>query len=178
MRELGCDYFATSLHKWLNAPLGTGALFVRRDRLEDLWPLYGTRREAQDIRKFEDIGTRCGPTLAAIGQAIDFYEQLGPERKAARVRYLLSVVMDSLIRVSGVRVVTEPDPARRTGLARIIVDGVSGRDLTRILREEFDLYTFGNWPGPNDGVYISPNVFNSREHMTAFSNAIEEIAAR
>lgn len=178
MKELGCDYYATSLHKWLNAPLGTGALYVRRDRLESLWPLYGTRREADDIRKFEDIGTRSGPTIAAIGQALDFYEQLGPERKAARLRYLLSLVMDSLERTSGVRVITEPDPKKRSGLARIAVDGVTGVDLTRILREEFDIYTYGNSLGPNDGVYISPNVFNSSDHMTAFSNAIKEIAAR
>lgn len=178
MKELGCDYYATSLHKWLNAPLGTGALYVRRDRLESLWPLYGTRREADDIRKFEDIGTRSGPTIAAIGQALDFYEQLGPERKAARVRYLLSLVMDNLERVSGVRVITEPDVRKRTGLARIAVEGMSGRDLTTTLREEFDIYTYGNFPGPNDGVYISPNVFNSSDHMTAFSNAIRQIAAR
>ena len=178
MRELGCDYFATSLHKWLNAPLGTGALYVRRDRLEALWPLYGVRHDADDIRKYEDIGTRSGATIAAIGQALDFYEQLGPERKAARVRYLLSIAMDRLKRVAGVYVITEPDPAKRTGLARIIVEGVSGADLTTMLREEFDIYTWGNWPGSNDGVYISPNVFNSSDHMNTFSNAIKEIAAR
>lgn len=178
MTDLGCDYYATSLHKWLNAPLGTGALYVRRDRLETLWPLYGTRRDANDIRKFEDIGTRSGPTIAAIGQALDFYEQLGPERKAARVRYLLSLVMEHLKRVNDVTVITEPDPQKRTGLARIAIEGVSGADLTRVLREDFDLYAYGNWPGPNDGVYISPNVFNSSKHMTLFSDAIKSIAAR
>ncbi len=178
MKELGCDYYATSLHKWLNAPLGTGALYVRRDRLENLWPMYGTRREADDIRKFEDIGTRSGPTIAAIGQALDFYEQLGPERKAARLRYLLSIVTDNLERVNGVRMITEPDVRKRSGLARIVVEGMSGRDLTTTLREEFDIYTYGNFPGPHDGVYISPNVFNSGDHMTALSNAIRSIAAR
>ncbi|MHA7871032.1 MAG: aminotransferase class V-fold PLP-dependent enzyme [Hyphococcus sp.] len=178
MKELGCDYFATSLHKWLNAPLGTGALYVRRDRIEPLWPMYGTRREADDITKFEDIGTRSGPTIAAIGQALDFYEQLGPERKAARVRYLLSLVMEQLDQVSGVRVITEPDSRKRTGLARIVVTGMTGRELTRTLREDFGIYTYGNFPGPTDGVYISPNVFNSSDHMASFSNAIMEIAAR
>lgn len=178
MGELGCDYYATSLHKWLTAPLGTGALYVHRDRLEALWPLYGTRRAADDIRKFEDIGTRCGPTIAAVGQAIDFYEELGPARKAARVRYLASLVADSLSGSSGVKVITEPDLKKRSGLLRIVIDGVTGADLTRTLREEFDIYTWGNWPGPNDGVYISPNVFNTSRHMAAFSDAIKQIAAR
>jgi selenocysteine lyase/cysteine desulfurase len=178
MKELGCDYFATSLHKWLNAPLGTGALYVHRDRLEALWPLYGSRREPSDIRKLEDIGTRSGPAIAAIGQALDFYELLGPVRKAARLRYLLSLVIQDLQRVDGVTLVTEPDEQRRAGLARIIVEGVSGKELTTTLREEYGIYTWGNWPGPYDGVYISPNVFNTSEHMHLFSQAIAQIAGR
>jgi len=176
MKALGCDYFATSLHKWLNAPLGTGALYVHRDRLESLWPLYGTTREANDIRKFEDIGTRSGSTLAAIGQALDFYEQVGPDRKAERLRYLLSLVMYNLKGQKGVGVITEADPSKRAGLARITVDGISGRDLTKTLREDYRIYTWGNWPGKHDGVYISPNIFNSTEHMDIFSSAIIEIA--
>ena len=176
MQALGCDYFATSLHKWLNAPLGTGALFVRRDRLPDLWPLYGTRREATDIRKFEAIGTRSGPTIAAIGQAIDFYERIGPHRKAARLRYLTSLVIDGLAGVAGVRIITEPDPARRSGLARIVIKGMSGKTFTKRLREEHLIYSYGNSPGPNDGVYISPNVFNSARQMDAFVAAVKSLA--
>ncbi len=176
MRELGCDYFATSLHKWLNAPLGTGALFVRRDRLPSLWPLYGTRRKADDIRKFEAVGTRSGPTIAAIGQAIDFYERIGPENKAARVRYLLSLVLAGLEAVSGVRIITEPDPRARAGLARIMVDGMSGKELMKRLRDEFRIFTYGNSLGAHDGVYISPNVFNSAREMNIFVSAVQALA--
>ncbi|MEM8497163.1 MAG: aminotransferase class V-fold PLP-dependent enzyme [Pseudomonadota bacterium] len=176
--ELGCDYYATSLHKWLNAPLGTGALVVREHRLESLWPLYSTRRDANDIRKFEDIGTRSGASIAAIGQAIDFYEHIGVERKAARLRYLLSIIQKQLDGVAGVRFISEPDPRRRAGLARIAVAGVSGTDLTTTLREEFGIYTWGNWPGANDGVYVSPNVFNSESDVTAFAQAVIQIARR
>ena len=178
MRALGCDYYATSLHKWMNAPLGTGALYVRKDRLEALWPLYGARREATDIRKFEAIGTRSGPTLAAIGQAIDFYEQIGPLRKAARLRYLSSLVIDGLKNEKRVRIITESDPKKRSGLARVVVEGMSGAALTKQLREEFLIYTWGNWPGEHDGVYFSPNVFNSARQMTSFVSAIKALAAR
>lgn len=176
VRDIGCDYYATSLHKWLNAPLGTGALFVKRERIESLWPLYGSTRSATDISKFEQIGTRCGPTIAAIGQAIDFYEQIGPGRKAARVKYLTGLVIDSLENVPGVTVLTERNETRRTGLARIAVSAYSGTELTTHLREEFGIYTFGNFPGPHDGVYISPNVFNSANDVDAFSRAIKKIA--
>ncbi len=175
--DIGCDYYATSLHKWLNAPLGTGALYVNQDRLNALWPLYASSRQASDIRKFEDIGTRCGPTVAAIGQAIRFYEQIGPARKEARVRYLLGIVMKELDGHKGVAVITERDEAKRTGLARISVEGFTGRELAKKLLDDHDIYTYGNFPGPYDGVYISPNLFNSARGMYRFSQAIKQIAS-
>ncbi len=176
LRAMGCDYYATSLHKWLNAPLGTGALYVRGDRIEDLWPLYGVRADAGDISKFERIGTRDGAAVAAIGQAIDFYEQIGPERKAARLKYLLERTMAGLSDASGVRVVTEPDPDRRAGLARVVVDGWTGKDLTRTLLDRYSFFVYGNFPGELDGVYISPNVFNSPGEIDRFVDAVREIA--
>ncbi|MEM7707242.1 MAG: aminotransferase class V-fold PLP-dependent enzyme [Pseudomonadota bacterium] len=176
MRELGCDYYATSLHKWLNAPLGTGALYVRQDRIADLWPLYGVRNDKEDIRKYESIGTRDGAAVAAIGQAIDFYEHIGPERKADRLRALLAFLMTRLENVRGVEVIGEADESRRAGLARVVVDGWTGTDLTRTLRERFGFYVFGNFPGPKDGVYVSPNVFNTTNHLTRFSEAINVLS--
>lgn len=177
VRELGCDYFATSLHKWLNAPLGTGALYVRKDRIPDLWPLYGVRGDADDVRKFESIGTRDGASVAAIGQAIDFYEHIGPERKAARLRYLLEQTFERLEGVDGVQVVTEADPARRAGLGRVIVEGWTGRELTAELLDRFGFFIYGNFPGPLDGVYVSPNVFNTLSDIDRFADAIRTIAA-
>ncbi len=178
VKALGCDYYATSLHKHLTAPLGTGALYVRPDRLQALWPLYGVRYDAGDIRKFEAIGTRSGPTIAAIGQALEFYEQVGPANKAARMRYLSSLVQSALEDVAGVRFITERNPALRTGLARVAVDGMTGKALTSTLRDDYRINTYGNFPGPDDGVYISPNLFNSARHMQVFATAIREIAAR
>lgn len=177
MKAIACDYYATSLHKWLNAPLGTGALFVRQDRLEGLWPLYGVRNKPDDIGKLEAIGTRDGAVIAAIGQAIEFYQQIGPERKAARLKSLLSWLIDDLEDAEGVRVITEPDPDRRAGLARIVVKGWSGANLTTELRERYGFYIYGNFPGELDGVYVSPNVFNSVQDLQRFSAAIQELAA-
>ncbi|MEM7503151.1 MAG: aminotransferase class V-fold PLP-dependent enzyme, partial [Pseudomonadota bacterium] len=122
VKELKCDYYATSLHKWLNAPLGTGALYVRRDRIRDVWPLYGVDRPADDIRKFEVVGTRDGAPIAAIGPAIDLFERIGPARKLARLRYLLDELMAQLEGADGVSVITERDPDRRVALARVAVD--------------------------------------------------------
>lgn len=73
VRELGCDYYGTSLHKWLSAPLGTGLLYVKGAHVRALPPLYGSRDpESDDIRKFEDIGTAPLAPYVAVGPAIDF----------------------------------------------------------------------------------------------------------
>ena len=108
----------------------------------------------------------------------EIYETLGPTRKAARVKYLSGLVRDALEGIPGVDFISEPDEARRTGLARVSVAGRSGRELTTVLREDHAIYTYGNFPGPYDGVYISPNVFNDRGDMLAFVSAIDAIARR
>lgn len=177
MADLGCDFFATSLHKWLNAPLGTGALYVRKAEIPDLWSLYGVTTDRDDIRKFESIGTRDGAAIAAIGQAIDLYMTIGPQRKAERLRYLLEFTTRRLSDVPGVTVIGEADPDRRAGLARIVVEGRTGRELTAQLLEDHGFWIYGNFPGPHDGVYLSPNVFNTLDELERFSDAIRQIAA-
>src|SRR3954469_16171517 len=89
LADLGCDYYGTSLHKWLLAPIGTGFLYVRRENIESLWPLTATAAsKAKDIRKFEEIGTHPAANHNAIAEALGFHEGIGSERKAARLRYL------------------------------------------------------------------------------------------
>ncbi|HEX4935361.1 MAG TPA: aminotransferase class V-fold PLP-dependent enzyme, partial [Gemmatimonadaceae bacterium] len=88
--ELGCDYYGTSLHKWLLAPIGTGFLYVRRERIPSLWPLMAgaEQRMRHDIRKYEEIGTHPAANHNAISVALAFHRAIGVERKAARLRFL------------------------------------------------------------------------------------------
>jgi isopenicillin-N epimerase len=176
LRALGCDYFVSSLHKWLGAPLGTGVLFVRRERVVNTAPLYGSDVSASDIRKFEDIGTRPGAPIAAIGQALDFHETIGPEYKAARLSYLLGLAIDPLSDISGVTVYADAITSRRT-LARIALAGWPGAALATALRERYGLYTFGGFEDQWGGMYIAPNLFNTPAQMGRFVHAIRELAA-
>lgn len=175
LRALGCDYYVSSLHKWLGAPLGTGALFVRRDLVATTWPLYGSDVSASDIRKFEDIGTRPGASIAAIGQALDFHETIGPDQKAARLSYLLGLAIGPLAGVSGVAVYSDAIASRRT-LARVTVAGWSGIALANALRERFGLYAFGGFEDRWGGIYIAPNLFNTPAQMARFVSAVRELA--
>src|SRR5206468_4100693 len=86
-KDLGCDYFGTSLHKWLYAPKGTGMLYVKRDKIEKLWPLMAAEaKQVSDIRKFEEIGTHSAAPKLAIGEALLFHNGIGGKLKEARLR--------------------------------------------------------------------------------------------
>src|SRR6478736_1302561 len=111
LEDLGCDYYGTSLHKWLLAPIGTGFLYVRRERIPALWPLTpANEARKSDIRKFEEIGTHPAAYHNAIAEALTFHEGIGSERKAARLRFLRSLWSDRLTRFPNVTVRTSPDP--------------------------------------------------------------------
>ncbi|NIR58514.1 MAG: aminotransferase class V-fold PLP-dependent enzyme, partial [Gammaproteobacteria bacterium] len=109
--DLGCDFYGTSLHKWLLAPIGTGFLHCRRERIPDVWPLMAAPEEqAGDIRKFEEIGTHPAANHLAIAEALTFHEGIGAERKAARLRYLRDRWMERVEGLPGVRPYTSRDP--------------------------------------------------------------------
>ena len=110
-KDLGCDYFGTSLHKWLYAPKGTGLLYVKRDKIEKLWPLMAAEsKQSNDIRKFEEVGTHSAAPRLAIGEAMLFHHGMGGKRKEARLRYLSRYWMNRLKDVPKVRFNTSFDP--------------------------------------------------------------------
>src|SRR5256885_16248053 len=111
--DLNCDYFGTSLHKWLYAPKGTGLLYVRLEKIAKVWPLFAAEeKQKSDIRKFEEIGTHSAAPKLAIGEALLFHNGIGGKRKEARLRYLSRYWMDQLKGVPKVRFNTSFDPAQ------------------------------------------------------------------
>jgi selenocysteine lyase/cysteine desulfurase len=128
-QDLDCDYYATSLHKWLFAPHGTGLLYVRKDKIQDLWPLMAAPEEmAGDIRKYEEIGTHPAANYLAIGEAIAFHEGLGPKRKEARLRYLRDYWATRLLEQDRVRLHTSLNPEFSCGIATVQIEGVDSGD--------------------------------------------------
>jgi selenocysteine lyase/cysteine desulfurase len=176
VRALGCDYYATSLHKWLGAPLGTGLLYVRRERLATTWPLYGSSVPPEDIRKFEAIGTRPGAPVAAIGAALDFHEAIGPAHKAAPLRALLAHLLDGLRDLPQITVHTDADAGRRGSLARLQVAGWRGEALATALRERHGIYVYGGFDDGPDGIYVAPNLFNTKAQLDRVVSALRTVA--
>lgn len=178
--DLGCDFFGTSLHKWLTAPVGTGMLYVRRELIPEIWALTPAPASMDaDIRKFEQIGTFPLAIPNSIGEAITFHQSIGAERKAERLRFLRRRWMDQVADVQRVRFHTANDDAQAGALATMSIDGIGAADLTQRLQDGYSIhvrprFVEGEW----EGIRVTPNVFSTLEEVDTFARAIREIAAR
>jgi len=178
--DLDCDYYATSLHKWLYAPVGTGFLYVRRDKIRDLWPLMAAPLSMRDdIRKFEEIGTHPIAIKGAITEALTFHDGIGAERKAARLQFLRRRWSDRVRDLPGVRVLNSEDPRESCGIGAVSLDGVDANELTDHLERKYRIHVRPRVvEGELNCIRVTPNVFTTLEEVDFFAEAIEEIARR
>ena len=171
--ELACDYYGTSLHKWLMAPIGTGMLYVRRPLINDLWALMAPDpSQDSNIRKFEEIGTHQAAVHNAIGEALDFHEMLGGQRKAARLRYLRSRWTDRLLNYKNIQFHTNLDSDHSCGICTVGIDGIDAPDLTTWLEEKHRIVVAGIVHPQFNGIRVSPQVYSTIEEVDRFSAAM------
>jgi isopenicillin-N epimerase len=174
--DLDCDYYGTSLHKWLLAPHGTGFLYVRKSKIPKLWPLMAAPDSMQDnIRKFEEIGTHPAANHNAIAEAITFHEGIGVERKAARLRYLKNRWARRLKGQKGVRIHTNLDPAMSCGIGNVGIEGVDTAKLADYLWDKYRIIVVAIVHEQFQGIRVTPNVFTTLEEIDTFSEAMEKV---
>jgi isopenicillin-N epimerase len=174
---LGCDVYATSLHKWLLAPQGTGLLYVREAYLPKIWPMYGVADpELARASKYERVGTRPQAEIGAIGAAIDFLEAIGVERKRARLHHLKRYWADQLAAEPRIRLGASLDPAESCSILQVGIDGIAGGDLSRHLIETKHMFVYGPIKSKGiDGVYVAPNLFTTKAELDTFVAAIRDV---
>ena len=173
--DLGCDYYATSLHKWLFAPFGTGFLHVRRDRIPGLWPLMASPEHLDsDIRKFEEIGTHPCANYLAIGAALTFHEGIGAARKEARLVYLRDRWARELLQEDRVRLHTSLEPGMAAGIANVAVDGLEPGPLAEWLWERHQIIVTPIGHPDCRGLRISPSVYTTMEELERFVEAVRQ----
>ncbi|HLV85336.1 MAG TPA: aminotransferase class V-fold PLP-dependent enzyme [Candidatus Sulfotelmatobacter sp.] len=174
--ELDCDFYGASLHKWLSAPIGTGLLYVRKDRIEKHWALMAAPPSMdKDIRKYEEIGTHPAAMHNATMQALEFHEQIGDERKFARLRYLKQRWAERLSKLQGARMLSGLHPDQSGAFATIHFDNWPPGKLADALLSQYNIFVTPI-TGPNfDGIRVSSNVFTSPEEIDHFCDAVAEV---
>jgi isopenicillin-N epimerase len=183
LRELECDAYGVSLHKWLLAPIGNGCLYVRKEMIPRFWPLQAApEQQDTDIRKFESIGTHPWAIRAALGEALAYHQAIGTERKAARLRYLTLRWANALKVHPRVKILTDlSEPPQAWGVAAVTIEGIDVRDLAKFLMDKYRIIVVALVGGaPPNQVFdyqclrVSPNIYTTLEEIDTFVAAMED----
>jgi selenocysteine lyase/cysteine desulfurase len=177
MKDLGCDYYGASLHKWLSTPLGAGLLYVRKDKIKDLTPTIATWTEkADDIKKLNHTGTHPVHTDLAVIDAINFYEKIGKKRKEERLRYLQRYWSDKVRNIKGITVNTPEDPTKSCGIANVGIDRMKPAEMANTLLKKYKIYTVAIDGQGVHGCRITPNLYTTTAELDIFVQALKEMA--
>jgi isopenicillin-N epimerase len=177
--DLGCDYFGTSLHKWLYAPKGTGMLYVRKEKIPKVWPLMASEdKQRNDIRKYEEIGTHSAAMRLAIGEAVLFHNAIGGKRKEERLRYLSRYWMNNLKAIPKIGFNTSFDPAQSCAIANFKIDGVDPVALGGYLMSKHKIFTTPIVHDEFTGIRITPNVYTTLWELDRFCGIVADVAKK
>jgi len=177
--DIACDYFGTSLHKWLYAPKGTGLLYVKRDKIPRIWPLMAAeQKQASDIRKFEEVGTHSAAPRLAIGEAILFHQGIGAKRKEARLRYLSRYWMSQLKDLPNVHFNTSFDDVQSCGIANVEIKGTEPGAVAQYLMDKHKIFTVPIVHPEFKGLRITPNVYTTLPELDRFCEVMAGIARK
>ncbi|MBA4321208.1 MAG: aminotransferase [Odoribacter sp.] len=174
--ELNCDYYGSSLHKWLSVPLGAGILYVKKENIEKVWPLIAPGdKKPDDILRLNHIGTHPVHTDLAIADAIDFYNMIGAERKEARLRYLQNYWTDKVRSMPHIILNTPADPGRSCAIANVGVKGMKPGELGDTLFKKYNIYTAPIDGAGVHGCRITPNVYTTTGDLDTLVKALTEL---
>ncbi|HLO80623.1 MAG TPA: aminotransferase class V-fold PLP-dependent enzyme [Chitinophagaceae bacterium] len=172
--DLGCDYFASSLHKWMSAPFGSGLLYIRKDKIRKVWALLSNNEpDGPDIRKFESLGTRSFASEMAIGAAADFHNVMGSKRKEERLRFLKDYWVRQVKELPGISF-NQPDAKHQScAIASIAVKGKKPEEVSGELFNKYKIHTVAiNWENIHS-VRVTPNVYTNRKDLDRLVMAIK-----
>ena len=175
--DLGCDYFGSSLHKWLSACIGSGLLYVKKEKIGKVYPLFAAGNpKSDDIKKFENLGTRPFFIEQAIEKAIDFYDMIGAKRKEDRLQYLKNYWMSKVKEIPKVQLGTSMKPGFGCAIGLVNVEGKKPSALENFMMDNYRLHTVGiEWENIK-GVRITPNVYTTTKNLDVLVDAIEKFA--
>lgn len=174
--DLDCDYYASSLHKWLLAPHGTGLLHVRKEKIKDLWPLMAAPEGMdEDIRKYEEIGTHPAANYIAIAEALTFHQGIGAKRKEDRLRYLRDYWAKPLMQHDRVRLHTSLKPEFSCCIGTVQIEGIDTAELGTHLWNAHRIIATPIKHAEFEGLRVTANLFTTLEELNRFVDAMEQV---
>ena len=178
IKDLDCDYYGSSLHKWLSAPLGTGLLFVKKDKISKIEPLFaGHIHERDSVLRLNHIGTNPVHSDLAINDAIDYLESIGSEKKENRLRYIQRYWSNKLRNKKNIIINTPEEISRSCGIANIGVRNLKSSNLSEILFKKYGIFTVPIDYANVVGCRITPNIYTNEEELNYFVDSILKIAS-
>ncbi len=177
--DLGCDYYGTSLHKFLSAPIGSGMLWIKKEKIEKIWPLVcNDKPNGTDIRKFETLGTRSFPIEQGIGEAVNFQNGMGSKRKEERIRYLKNYWASRVQNIPKVKIHTSFKDEYACAICGVSVDGMTPGELDSALFTNYKIHTVGIVWENISCVRITPHVYTRIQDLDKLVMAIDTIAKK
>jgi selenocysteine lyase/cysteine desulfurase len=178
IEDTGADYFAASLHKWLCAPFGSGLLYIKKDKIKNIWALLSAvDPDGTDIKKFENLGTRSFASEMAIGTAIDFHTVIGAKRKEARLRFLKDYWTSKAVKLPGAKIATSLKPQYSCALANIGFDNWQAQQLEAKLFEKHKIHSVSIVHEKVNGIRLTPNVYTSVRELDVLVKGLTEISS-
>lgn len=177
INELNCDYYGSSLHKWLGVPLGVGILYVRKEKIKQIWPLFGEFGFTdEDIKKLNHTGTISVASDIAINHAIDYQKAIGIKKKEERLRFLQNYWTSKVRDIKKINLNTPKDPKRGCAIANVGIEGIKPADLAKTLLQKYKIWTVAIDTSNVHGVRITPQLFTTTNELDKFVAALTEIA--
>jgi len=178
--DTNCDYSGTSLHKFLCAPFGSGLMYIKKDKIKNIWPLLSYPADTQkedDIRKFENLGTRSFASEMAIGTAVDFHNTIGSKRKEDRIRFLKNYWTEKVVKNPKVKLHTSTSAKHSCAIALFSIDGWKPEEVEAKLLADYKIHVITiHWDNVH-GVRVTPNVYTTTRDLDRFVKAVGEIAS-
>lgn len=179
-KDLDCDIYGANLHKWIMAPIGTGFLYVKKEKIKKIWPLFPAPDPlGDDIRKFEHIGTHPEWLELAAGDALTFHHGIGGKRKEERFRYLRNYWAKELEELPGVKILTPYDPEQSCGIGTFTVEKMDMEKLSQVLFQKHNIYTINvGVPSPEMGgekitaIRVTPSIYTTLRELDLFIEAV------
>ena len=175
--DLGCDYYAASLHKWLSVPLGAGILFAKKEHIKNIWPLFGdNEKDANKIKRINHTGTHPVHTDITIPDSIAYYQMIGPAKKEARLRYLQQYWTSKVKDIPNIVLNTPTTPDRSCAISNVGIKNMKPAILAERLMKEHKIFTVAIDYANVQGCRITPNLYTTTKELDVFVAALNTLS--